>query len=133
MIGTTRSAVTIPIAAIVLAACASGGTGSAEAAGEVSAGAVAVQINNDLVPPAVLTLWIVPETGARRRLGTVNPNGQATFSFSPTVRAMEHRLVAEVTGGNGQTSNPFSFDAVSSILWNVSSPNVRVNRGGDSE
>jgi hypothetical protein len=107
-----------------LSACASSGTGGGAGGGD----AVAVTVNNDLVPPSTITVWMVPETGARRRLGTLTPNGTQTFNFSPGVRAMEHRLVAETTGGSDVTSNPFVLDAVSGVRWNVSSPNVTTQR-----
>jgi hypothetical protein len=115
-------------AVVALSACASSGTGGG--AGDAAAGgdAVAVTVNNDLVPPSTLTVWMVPETGARRRLGSLTPNATQTFNFSPGVRAMEHRLVAESTGGSDVTSNPFVLDAVSGLRWNVSSPNVSIQR-----
>lgn len=117
---------------IALSSCASSGTtGGDDAAAVVSGDAVAVRVSNDLVPPATITVWMVPETGGRRRLGTVTPNGQETFSFSPGVRSMEHRLLAEVTGGAEHQSNPFDLVAATAVRWSVSAPNVSIERGDD--
>jgi hypothetical protein len=124
-----RSSVVIALT-VALAACASSGTSGGEGAGGASGDAVTVRIVNDLVPPATITVWMVPETGARRRLGTVTPNGEETLSFAPGIRSMEHRLVAEATGGSDRTSNPFTLTGVAGLRWNVSSPNVSIDMGG---
>lgn len=111
------------VAFVALAGCSSaaGSGGGAQPA----AGGVAIQVTNDIVPPATVTIWMAPETGARRRLGTISPNGQQTFNFSPGIRSMEHRLVAEASGASDMTSNPFILEGVQSVQWNVSSVAVR--------
>ena len=119
----------LAVGIFALSACASSGTAGGEGGGAISGDAVAVTINNDIVPPASVTVWMVPENGGRRRLGTVNPNGQQTFNFSPGVRSMEHRLVAETTGGGDRESNPFTLVAVSGVRWNLSGPTVSIERG----
>lgn len=114
---------------LALAACSSAGGGGGET-GMPSAGGngVAIQVMNDVVPPTSVTVWIVPETGSRRRLGTISPNGQQTFNFNPTLTSMEHRLVAEATGGDDRSSNPFILEGVQSVQWSVSTVVVRTNR-----
>ena len=116
---------------LTLSACATSGTAGGGEGAAVAGDAVAVRVNNDVVPPTTITVWMVPETGARRRLGTVTPNGQETFSFAPGIRSMEHRLMAETTEGGDRTTNPFTLVAVSGVRWNVSSPNVGLDRGGE--
>jgi len=110
------------------AACASGGGGGAEpqaAAGE----GVTIVVNNDLVPPDNLTIYINPEQGSRRRLGVVAPNGTGTFSYSPGVTASDHRIVAERAGGGSNSSNPFVLTGVTRVTWSVSGPVVNIVRG----
>jgi hypothetical protein len=112
---------------IALAACSSstgGGTGSPAGGG----GGIAVQVTNDVVPPTSITVWMVPETGSRRRLGTISPNGQDTFNYNPAIRSMEHRIVAQASGAQDRTSNPFVLEGVTSVQWSVSSVVVRTNR-----
>lgn len=111
--------------ALVVAGCASSGAGGTdEAAGGASG--VTVEVNNDLVPPAQITVFIVPETGTRRRLGTVPQGGQRSFSFDPRVPSMQFRLLAEATGGSNSQSNPFPLAGASRVQWDVSNPNPRV-------
>lgn len=113
---------------VALAACSSAG-GSGGGGGTPAGGSgVAIQVINDVVPPTNVTVWIVPEAGGRRRLGTIRPNGQETFNFNPGLRSMEHRLVAESSGGSDQTSNPFVLEGVQGIRWSVSSVVIRTIR-----
>lgn len=109
-----------------LAACATGSAGEAEAGAEATGDEIRVEIVNDLVPSASVAVWIVPETGSRRRLGSVTANGRQTFTYLPTVRSMDHRLVADVSGGGTETSQRFSLQGVGTVSWSVSNPNVMV-------
>jgi hypothetical protein len=112
---------------MALVACSSTGSGGADT-GTPSAGGVAVQVTNDVVPPTTVTVWIVPETGGRRRLGTISPNGQQTFNFNPGITSMEYRLVAEASGSEDRSSNPFVLEGVPGVQWSVSSVVVRTSR-----
>jgi len=114
-----------------LAACASGAGGRA---GEVSADAeptgdqISVQVTNDILPGRTVVVWMVPETGSRRRLGSVSPNARGSFNYLPGARSMDYRLVAEVDGGGRETSLRFTLVGISGIRWDVSDPNVRLVR-----
>lgn len=113
-------------AAVLLAACAST-PGGEEAAGAADPNAITVQVTNATVPPTSITIWVQPETGSRRRLGTISPSGQGTFTYVPGVRGMEHRLVAEHVGGGQSSSNPFLLTGVSRVTWQTSSPAVQTS------
>ena len=114
---------------VAFVACSSTGSGGADT-GMPSAGenAVAVQVTNDVVPPTTVTVWVVPETGSRRRLGTISPNGQQTFNFDPGITSMEYRLVAEASDSEDRSSNPFVLEGAQTVQWSVSSVVVRTNR-----
>lgn len=109
-------------------ACASGGgsmdEGPAAAAGE----GIPIQVNNDYVPSAQVVVWMVPESGSRRRLGTIPPNGRSNFRYVPTDRSMDHRLSAEVSGGGTEQTNPFTLTGVTEIRWDVSNLNATLIR-----
>ena len=123
-----RNLVRLGLAAVFALGCASsGGTEGADAGGD-TAGGIAVTVTNAVVPPAAITLWIVPQTGSRRRLGTIQPNQQGTFNFTPTVPAIEHTLQAEHVGGGQTTSNPFVLSGVTRVTWQTSSPVVNLGR-----
>ena len=90
--------------------------------------AIQVQVTNAVVPPVAVTVWMQPETGSRRRLGNIPPNGQATFTFNAPTPGMEHRLVAEYVGGGSTSSNPFTLTGVTRLTWQTSSPTVQMGR-----
>jgi hypothetical protein len=117
--------------------CASRGSPANEAGLTGAGSGVAIQVTNDLVPPNAIAVWIVPETGSRRRLGTIQPNGTQTFTFSPISASMDHRLQAEYEGGprtgleasnSTPTSNPFTLQGVRAAVWRVSTPGVTLQR-----
>lgn len=125
----------LAVLSIGLAACASGGPGSGEpgaAAGDVGAAAasdqITIEVQNDVVPGTTVVLWIVPETGSRRRLGSLEPNARQTLRYTPAARDMDHHLVAEKSGGGEESSNRFSLVGVSGLSWTVSNPNVTLTR-----
>jgi len=115
--------------ALAAASCASAGSGSPAAdTAQPASDQVTFQVRNDIVPPATITVYIAPETGSRRRLGTIPPNGQDTFSFLPGIRSMEFRLVAEVSGGQNSQSNPFTLEGATRVTWGASTQVVNVIR-----
>jgi len=115
-IGTVRRLVTAGCAAVVLAACASSGAGG-DAGGTERGRALTVRVTNDLVPPAQITVWMLSETGGRRKLGTVQPNQEREFSYVPAGRGLEHRLSAEAIDGRAITSDPFTLVGVTAVSW----------------
>jgi hypothetical protein len=115
-------------AVALLAACSSTPSADAGAGGGADPSAIQVQVTNAVVPPVSITVWMQPETGSRRRLGNIAPNGQATFSYNPSATGSEHRLVAEHVGGGSTTSNPFTLTGVTRLTWQTSSPTVQTGR-----
>jgi hypothetical protein len=77
-----------------------------------------VRITNDLIPPTVLTVWLVPEAGARRMLGTVTPQDTISFPID-AFAAGRHRLLARTTAGAEITSELFTPPVPGVIRWNV--------------
>jgi len=123
--------VTLAIAG--LAACASSGegaTGGAEPSGDV----ISIRVTNDMIPPTGIVVWAVPESGSRRRLGPIPPNGRRSFNYSPILRSIQIYLVAVPEGPSSGTmgqqserqSNTFSVLDVQTVDWSVSQQNVRI-------
>jgi len=125
---TARRAV-LGLAALVslVTACASG---SAAAGGR---GGLTVRVTNDLVPPASITVWITNELGSRRRLGTVAPDAQQEFAYSPISQSMEHRLIAEAMDGREVTSDAFVPAGIAAVMWSPRSPVVRLESSRQSQ
>jgi hypothetical protein len=116
-----------------LTACAGSG-GEMAGAAEPSGDGIAVQVSNDISPPASVVIWAVNENGMRRRLGPVPPNGRRSFTYDPQTRDQLVHLVAEVEGPTTGTmrqagervSNEFSIIDVQSVSWTVSRRNVQI-------
>ncbi|MFW6331377.1 MAG: hypothetical protein ACOC3J_06595 [Gemmatimonadota bacterium] len=107
-------------AAVAFGACATTG-----GAGEVDA--ITVEVENTLVPPAALTVYIVPEGGVRERLGSVSPNATENFTFRPGT-ASRYQFVAETAGGADLVSNPFTIPGDAQwVTWDLAANLVSVN------
>ena len=126
----TRRLLVASFCLVLTAGCGGSGGGGGETAAPGGGGdGLAVTINNDLIPPQTVTVFIVPETGRRRRLGSVPPNSRQTFNYDPTVLSMEHTLVGEAPGVRDKRSLPFTLQGVRAVRWDVSNPNARLTRG----
>lgn len=93
---------------------------------------IAVTVNNDLLPSTAVTVWMVPETGARRQLGTMAPGAEQTFSFRPSGATGRYRLVAEHVGGGTTSSGLVVLTGLRSIHWDLSSPAIRMGETRNS-
>ncbi len=81
----------------------------------------AIQVNNDLIPSTVVTVWIIPDVGSRQMLGTVSPGDSETLRFDAGATTREYRLRARTTAGAEIVSTPFSLAAGQAVEWNLNS------------
>lgn len=103
--------------AVLLAACATAGNSSRAAGGDV-----VVRVDNNLIPPAALTVYMVSETGTRRLIGNVSPQQNATLSFDPLAASGRYRLVARTTAGAEIASTPFTLTTGdAAVNWDLRS------------
>jgi hypothetical protein len=109
----SRFALLLLALSLPVSGCAMGGMG---AAGE---GSVAVEVENNLIPPTSLSVYAVPETGARRLIGVVDPSETRTLRFDPVGAAREYRFAAETTSGADIVSNPLVIGANDAVRWDV--------------
>jgi hypothetical protein len=117
--------------AVAMLAVTSCAAGSNMDQGEESAGSgdqVSFVIDNDLVPASSVTVYVVPESGGRQRLGSIPGSGRQTFRFRPTARTMQFRIRAEVNGGNDVQTESFNLVGISRIEWSTSRQDVRLIR-----
>lgn len=114
------------VVAFGLSACASS-SGGATAEGEEGEG-VGLVVINDASPPAPVTVYIIPETGQRRRLGDLQPNAQQTFRYQPIVPSQQFTILAEAVGESDRRSESFTLIDIAEIEWRTSSRNVRIRR-----
>lgn len=117
-----------------LGACASSGASPGES--EPSGDAVSVRVMNDTSPPTAIVVWVVPESGNRWRLGSLQPNAQQSFRYSPMLRSMQVHLLAVPQGPasglmqqQGEfRSDPFTMEDVRIVNWSVSRRTIRLSR-----
>lgn len=112
------------LASMLAAACGTGARGGAP--GE----AVLVQVNNNLIPPTVISVYLVREGGGGRRLlGTVTPGSETTLRYTGATSGGNYRLVARVTAGRDIPSTPFSLIRGGTVNWDLQSGIATVSAG----
>lgn len=116
------------VVAFGLSACASTSSGTAGGGAAMEGEGVELVVINDRTPPAPITVFLIPETGGRERLGNLQPNGRQTFRYSPMAAGQEFYFVAEAVGESDTQSERFTLVNVSQLEWSTSSRTVRVRR-----
>lgn len=102
------------VAALTVAGCATGAVDGA-AAGVGDAARVVVDARGATVPAA--TVYLVPRSGARIRLGLVNSGERQVFPVD-RVDFGRYRLLAEA-GADELVSREFSFRGGEAVEWRV--------------
>ena len=86
---------------------------------------VVIDIRNDLIPPAHVSVYLVPEAGIERLLGTVT-SGRQTLQYRGLAPVGNHRLAARMTSGRAILSNVRVMDGVTGLEWVLMSNFLRV-------
>ena len=118
---TPRITTILVLALLATAAGCSGNRASARASRNVS-----VVIEN--TTPSFLTIFAVPRSGTRVRVGEAAANQTTTLRFSPVLTG-PYRLVAQQLSGVEMVSNDVSIDPGVTIQWNLSS-NIAIQVDG---
>ncbi|HET7584861.1 MAG TPA: hypothetical protein VFK13_08140 [Gemmatimonadaceae bacterium] len=112
------------VGALSLGACASSPRAASPSAQAVPQEGVQIHVQNNLVPPTGVTVWIVPSSGSRHSLGSLNPGASGDFSY-PAPNAQEFVLVARTTGGTEITSRSFTITSRSDeVAWDLNTNTV---------
>jgi len=92
--------------------------------------AVAVQIENNIVPATVVTAEAVEaRTSERDILGSVSPTESDVFLYdAPTMVSGDYYLIATATDGTEYRSNPFTLVDAESVAWDLATNTVSVTR-----
>jgi hypothetical protein len=102
---------------IASAACASGGSqpGTGGTQGQLD-----IRINNNLIPPRTLTIYLVPRSGIEQNLGDILGSGMKSVSYRGLALKGEYQLVARVVGAERAIfSNIVVLDKVRLIDWDL--------------
>jgi outer membrane biogenesis lipoprotein LolB len=112
---------TVPVALLLLTACASG-TRSRRVTGDE----VSVEVQNDLLPRTAVTVRVISSSGARRLIGAVSPGQTRMFRFEQQVFLGSYRLVAESNEGVQVVSIPMVLSSGLRVIWVLRNNILRV-------
>lgn len=124
-----REARTFAAGLVVAASVAVGGACAAHRTANGS-NDIVVQVQNDLVPPAPLTIFLVPDGGIRRLLGTVQGSGTVTIRNPPIGR---YRLLARTDVGREIISDPVIAVLGDALKWDLYTNVISAARGNASQ
>ena len=108
------------MAAFVLVATAACASGGAQPATGGTQGQLDIRINNNLIPPRTLTIYLVPRSGIEQNLGDIFGSGMKSVSYRGLALKGEYQLVARVVGAEVAVfSNIVVLDKVRLIDWDL--------------
>jgi hypothetical protein len=96
-------------AAAAPAAGASAGAAASSAGDTLQATEILVNVINNRIPPAVLTVWVMGPSVGRILLGDVAINQTKAFTFKAGNLNGNYRLIAQAGGGAELPSQPFNL------------------------
>jgi len=103
---------------LLVAGCASGGRGGP---------AVRILVNNNLVPPTPVSVYMLSQTGQERYLGMVVSSSTNTVLYQGLPPVGEYRLVARSETSNRRiVSNIVLMDGVTALEWSLENNLVEI-------
>lgn len=119
-----RSLAALAVVALATACGSAGEAGMSEASPQHG---VAVEVENNLVPPTSLTVWIISDAGGRQMLGSVSPRDTNVLDADIGRLGSEYRLVGETTAGNEVASRPFVItESTATVTWDLTANTIVV-------
>ncbi len=110
-------------ALILLSACASAGSGEGGPAETLD-----IRVNNNLVPPTMLTISLVPSSGVERNLGEAFSSRSTDFRYSGLAPRGQYRLLARAANNRAMASDYIVLDGVQAIEWSLQTNRVTIVR-----
>jgi hypothetical protein len=111
-------------AVVLLGACASSQAGSAGGAQET----LDIRVNNNLVPPMLLTISLVPSSGVERNLGEAFSSRVTDFRYNGLAPRGQYRLLARAANNRAMASDYIVLDGVQAIEWSLQTNRVTILR-----
>jgi hypothetical protein len=87
---------------------------------------ILIRVENDMNPPSSLSIYLVPEGGIRRLLGTINGSGTVRIENPPIGR---YRLLARTDLGREIISDPVIPVMGASLKWDLYTNVITATRG----
>ncbi|MGH7572202.1 MAG: hypothetical protein ACREMK_10205 [Gemmatimonadota bacterium] len=109
----------LPVACVILAACATGSASDGQEEGPAAEQEVVIRVENDLLPRQEVTVRLFRPDGTREILGSVGPGQTRSFRIRETSYAGSFALVAENSSGQELVSRPFSIFPNDTVDWEL--------------
>lgn len=104
---------------VALTACAHG-TEQAESQGQGQGQSqLEIRIDNNLIPPVSLEIFLVPRSGIERSLGNLIGSGIRRLQYRGLPLQGEYRLVGRAPGDRTIASSIIVLDRVTSVEWDL--------------
>jgi hypothetical protein len=107
-------------AVLLLSACASSQTGTG------GRDLFIVRVNNNLVPPIVVTVSLQPASGPERILGQAWTSRVTDLRYTGLAPQGEYRLLARTTDNRVMASEIMVLDDIAAVEWSLQSNLVTV-------
>ncbi len=111
-------------ALVLLGACASTQAGSEGGAQET----LDIRVNNNIVPPMLLTISLAPSSGVERNLGEAFSSRVTDFRYNGLAPRGQYRLVARAAKNRAMASDYIVLDGVQAIEWSLQTNRVTILR-----
>lgn len=110
-------------AVLLLGACASAPAGS-----QGPAETLDIRVNNNLVPPVLLSISLVPSSGVERNLGEAFSSRVTDFRYNGLAPRGQYRLLARAANNRAMASDYIVLDGVQAIEWSLQTNRVTILR-----
>ena len=91
-------------------------------------GTLDIRVVNNLIPPVVLTISLVPSSGPERNLGQAWSSRTTEFRYNGFAPAGQYRLVARAPDNRAMASDLLVLDGVEAIEWSLQTNRVTILR-----
>jgi hypothetical protein len=110
-------------AVLLLSACASSSSGSAGPAETLD-----IRVVNNIVPPVLLTISLVPSSGPERNLGEAFSSRATDFRYNGLAPRGQYRLLARAANNRAMASDYIVLDGVLALEWSLQTNRVTILR-----
>ena len=111
-------------ALLLLGACATAQEGGNAGPSET----LDIRVNNNLVPPMLLTISLVPSSGVERNLGEAFSSRVTDFRYNGLAPRGQYRLLARAANNRAMASDYIVLDGVQAIEWSLQTNRVTILR-----
>lgn len=116
----------LAVTLLLVTACAS--TPRSEGSEQEGGETLDIRVNNNLVPPTILTISLVPTSGVERNLGEAWSSRVSNFRYSGLAPRGQYRLYGRASNNRSMASEIVVLDGVRAIEWNLQSNRVVILR-----